>query len=211
MKRHVTQKLFWKQWPYKVLLKTRRESDEPALPRLHYRSYRDDIESSIATNRIRQWFKKHYPNGGVRRESGISLFVNTQEEADHIIDTWPKLVEAVWAPADDRALALLQSHTYDVVRARPWYGRFPIRARILYTVDFRNQGLPLLREAVNSLEKGSWFTAGLLRTLITDDNGRMQWACGQPVHLYLAENEDAIMLKLQAGDWIDRFERVRAP
>jgi hypothetical protein len=40
---------------------------------------------------------------------------------------------------------------------------------------------------------------------------KIPFACGQPYYLYLLDNDDAIMLKLQAGDWVERFERQRKP
>lgn len=216
MKHSITQRLFWKRWPYKVLLKFATDRPARVTSMNSVRKYNqwfnnDNIEDLRVKSQFRQWFKKHHPDGGIRSESGISVFLNTQEEVDNVVDTWKKHVVEVWAPSNQASLTTMQDHVYDVVRASPWYKRFPIRARILYSEDFRHSGLGSLRDALAGIEPDHWLAKGLLMDLINEPTGRVPWAWGQPVYLYLLDNEDAIMLKLQAGDWIDRFERIRAP
>ncbi len=173
--------------------------------------WEDAAANALSRSKFRQWFKKHHPDCGIRCESNISVFLSTREEVEHVLDTWKKYVEEIWEPADESSLSEMKDHVYDVVRDSYWYKKFPIRARVLYTPEFRLNGLPMLRDALSSIDADSWTAKGLLMDLIGEPTGRIPWACGQPVYLYLLENEDAIMLKLQAGDWIDRFERIRKP
>lgn len=216
MKHSVTQRLFWKRWPYKVLLKfnttrSNRLSSLGSTRRYNHWLDSGSIEDLRVKSQFRQWFKKHHPDGGIRSESGISVFLSTQDEVDNVVDAWKKHVVEVWAPSNAASLTTMQDHVYDVVRSTLWYRRFPIRARILYTQEFRHAGLSALRDALSGMEPDHWMAKGLLMDLINEPTGRIPWAWGQPVYLYLLDNEDAIMLKLQAGDSIDRFERIRAP
>lgn len=211
MKRSITHRLFWKKWPYKVLL--RAPSDRPRYSShlMNPVPFTDFAEDALSRSKFRQWFKKHHPDCGIRCETGISVFLSTRDELEHVIDTWKKYVKEVWEPADQESLTAMKDHVYDVVRDSYWYKRFPVRARILYTPEFRLNGLSLIRDALSSIPSENWLARGLLEDLLAEPSGRVPWACGQPVYLYLLENEDAIMLKLQAGDWIDRFERIRKP
>lgn len=212
----VTQRLFWKRWPFKVLMKFPYDEDRTRIVTNERRTMtrwasNDNLENLRVKSQFRQWFKKHHPEGGIRSESGISVFLNTREEVDNVVDAWKKYVSEIWAPSNQTSLSLMQNHVHDVVRSSFWYKRFPIRARILYTEEFRHSGLPILRDALSGIEDDHWSAKGLLMDLINEPTGRIPWSWGQPVYLYLLDNEDAIMLKLQAGDWIDRFERVRSP
>jgi hypothetical protein len=216
MKHSITQRLFWKRWPYKVLLKfaqdrSNRSSTGTKSHGLSRWLNDKNLEDFRLKSQFRQWFKKHHPEGGIRSESGMSVFLSTQEEVDNVVDAWKKYVVEVWAPSTQASLTVMQDHVYDVVRSTLWYRKFPIRARILYTQEFRHNGLPSLRDALSGMERDHWLAKGLLMDLINEPMGRVPWAWGQPVYLYLLDNEDAIMLKLQAGDYIDRFERIRAP
>lgn len=214
MKHNITQRLFWQRWPYKVLLHfSSPGAAKKSAPGLRHVSdwSKENIDALRLKSQFRQWFKKHHPEGGIRAESGVSVFLNTQDEVDSVVDAWKKYVTEVWAPSTQTSLATMQDHIYDVVRGTLWYRRFPIRARILYNEEFRHSGLSAVRDALAGMEPDHWLARGLLLDLINEPQGRIPWAWGQPVYLYLLDNEDAIMLKLQAGDSIERFERIRAP
>ena len=47
--------------------------------------------------------------------------------------------------------------------------------------------------------------------IIKNDIQPRTYGWGQPLHLYLASSDDAAMLRLQCGDYIERFERIRPP
>jgi hypothetical protein len=211
MKNCVTQRLFWKQWPYKIVL-----GDEKDSSRWEYKLYRYtknvDADTYAWKSTFRRWFKKTFPGGGIRNEMNISVFLKTKEEVDLVIETWPKMVLELWAPESAEALVLMQDHVYDVVRENPWYNKFPIRARILWTTEFRHQGLELIKSAVSQMDPDLWHAGGQLKALLSNSTTvKIPFACGQPYYLYLFDNDDAIMLKLQAGDWVERFERQRKP
>lgn len=215
MKQRVTQRLFWKKWPYKVIV----DLTVPERPATVHTSrwtkaYTRQRELHPEWANFRRWQKKNLPTVGVRGEGGcISLFLENQEQVDQVADAWSKYIKEIWSPQNEQALDLMQSHVYDVIRTNPWYKRFPIRARILYTPEFRhNGGLDLLQQALTGIDQGDWHAAGALAMLLTKPDSKMLlWAYGQPYYLYLADNDDAVMLKLQVGDWIDRFERQRKP
>lgn len=208
MKEHSTQKLFWKKWPYKAII-------EIATRRAHLSggyaySRRNSVERLVEFARLKEWFKKNLPGAGIRCETNLSVFLATEKELAEVLDTWGHKVLEVWRPASESARELLVEHEYDVVRARLWYGKYPIRARISYSAEFRTAHLQAFREAVLSLGDESWHAAGHLKDIIVNSKvDRYGW--GQPLHLYLASAEDAAMLRLQCGDYIERFERVRTP
>jgi len=208
MKKCVSQRLFWKKWPYKIILG--KDSDRRPVWKNRFVKNSDD-ETYAWKSQFMRWFKKHHPDSGLRNEVRISVFLKTKEEVDSIVDTWNNLILEVWEPENEQALALMENHVFDVIRKDPWYKKFPVRARILYTQDFRLNGLDAMRNAVDQMDADTWYAGGQLKLLLSATASRHIYPVGQPFYLYLSSNEDAIMLKLQVGDWIDRFERQRKP
>lgn len=210
MKKKVSQRLYWKQWPYKVILG--KADDNQKMPWKNRFTKSTDDDTYAWHSQFRRWFKKTFPEGGLRKEGRISVFLKTQDQVDLLIDTWNSYILEVWAPENAQALTLMENHVYDVIRPEPWYKKYPIRARILYNQDFKMRGLDQMRDAVRQIDSDNWHAGGLLKTLLSDKLlGKIPYPVGQPFYLYLLDNEDAIMLKLQVGDWIDRFERQRKP
>ena len=216
MKEHSTQKLFWKKWPFKAIIKIaagRTSFGGMTHAGMHSGySYtrRNNIERVEEFARLKEWFKNHIPDAGIRCESNLSVFLSTADELAEVIDAFGIKVIEIWKPESDAAKELLVEHEYDVVRDRLWYGKYPIRARIPYSAEFRTAHLQSFREAVLSLGSECWHAAGHLKDIIVNSKvDRYGW--GQPLHLYLATAEDAAMLRLQCGDYIERFERVRKP
>lgn len=209
MKLHNTQRLFWKQWPIKAIIEI--------VP--HRGGHSNGWRIDPATRAVRakefesvsKWCKEHFPNAGIRKENNLSLFLNTEEELDELLETWNHKVLEVWKPENDSAKDLLLSHSTDVVRSKPWYGKYPIRARILYTNEFRATKFNAFKTAVKAIDPNDWHCAGLLKDVITKEALPRLHAWGQPMHLYLLSSDDAAMLRLQVGDCIDRFERIRKP
>lgn len=208
MKIHNTQRLFWKQWPIKVVLAIEPELGKSPNWRLDADGRRER-EREFGT--IQKWCKLNFPDSGIRRESNLSLFLENEEQLDTLLETYGHKVMEVWRPESKQTQELLKEHTYDIVRERPWYGKFGIRARINFNNEFKVKHLATFKTAVNAMNPDDWHAAGMLKDLIekTDTKNRYGW--GQPLHLYLASNDDAIMLKLQCGSSIERFERVRKP
>lgn len=209
MKEHSTQKLFWKKWPYKAIIGV-----APAGPATYGGNFsysrRNNPERVSEFARLKEWFKNHLPEAGIRCETNLSVFLSTEAELAEVLDIFGHKVTEVWKPASESAKDLLIEHEFDVVRDRLWYGKYPIRARIAYSSEFRTKHVPAFREAVLSLGNGNWHAAGQLLDIITKSKAdRYGW--GQPLHLYLASAEDAAMLRLQCGDYIERFERIRKP
>jgi hypothetical protein len=207
MKEHSTQKLFWKKWPYKAIIRI-------AAQRSNHSGYsfsrRNNVERQEEFARLKMWFMNHIPGAGIRCETNLSVFLSTEQELAEVLDNWGHKVLEVWRPESESAKELLVEHEYDVVRDRLWYGKYPIRARIPYTADFRSNHASSFREAVLSLGEGNWHAAGQLLDIIAKSNVS-SYGWGQPLHLYLTSAEDAAMLRLLCGDYIERFERVRKP
>jgi hypothetical protein len=209
MKEHSTQKLFWKKWPYKAIIRISAHRGGSWGSGYSY-SRRNSAERTEEFNRLKEWFKNHLPDSGIRCESNLSVFLSTEEELAEVIDAFGLKVLEVWRPDSESAKELLIEHEYDVVRDRLWYGQYSIRARIPYSTEFRTKHLQSFREAVLSLGEGNWHAAGHLKEIIVNSKvDRYGW--GQPLHLYLASPDDAAMLRLLCGDYIERFERVRKP
>ena len=57
------------------------------------------------------------------------------------------------------------------------------------------------------MDPADWHAKGLLGDLIKNPNLPKYHAWGQPMHLYFASPDDAAMLKLQCGHFIERFEK----
>ena len=207
MKQHDTQKLFWKKWPYKAIIKI---SAERSGHGGYSFSRRNNTERLVEFARLKEWFKNHLPDAGIRCETNLSVFLSTEAELAEVIDAFGIKVIEIWQPISESTKELLIEHEYDVVRERLWYGKYPIRARIPYTTEFRTTHQQSFREVVLSLGADAWHAAGHLKDIISGTRAdRYGW--GQPLHLYLASAEDAAMLRLQCSDYIERFERVRAP
>jgi hypothetical protein len=211
MKQNYTQKLFWKRWPYKAIIQI-----TPARKSVYtHQSWRMSDEEREARAKdllsVTKWCKSRFPDAGIRREGNLSVFLDTETELQELVENWGDRVIATWQPQSSDALDLLKTHTYDVVRAKPWYGRFPIRARINYTDDFRIKAVDNLRSAMESMDNSDWYCAGLLYKIIKNEKLPRTYGWGQPLHLYLASQDDAAILRLQLGDYIVRFERIRAP
>ena len=208
MKEHSTQKLFWKKWPFKAIIKI--SAGRSGHSGGYSFSRRNSSERQEEFAKLKKWFKKHLPDVGIRCETHFSVFLATEAELAEVLDAWGHKVLEVWKPESESAKELLIEHEYDVVRDRLWYGKYPIRARISYTDEFRTRHAPAFREAVKSLGNETWHAAGQLKELI-DNAELLRFGWGQPLYLYLVSAEDAAMLRLQCGDYIQRFERIRKP
>lgn len=211
MKIRDTQRLFWKQWPFKAIIEIK-----PNIKDFGYSGWRrmdagERLLRAQEFERVSRWCKARFPDAGMRKETHLSLFLTTEAELEDLIGSWGGTILEVWKPTNDAARDLLTAHSYDVVRAKPWYGRFPIRARILYNNEFKTAHLPTFKEAVASIDANDWHAAGLLEKLIKSPAPPAVYGWGQPLHLYLASAEDAAMLRLTCGSIIDRFERIRKP
>jgi len=211
MKQNYTQKLFWKRWPYKVIIAITPARKTTYMNHSFRMTDEERQERFKDINMISKWCKARFPEAGLRREGNLSVFLDTEQQMNDVVESWKDRVIATWSPESESALDLLKTHTYDVVRARPWYGKFPIRARINYDDNFRLKAVDNFRSAVLSLDNSNWFCAGLLKKLIYSEALPRTYGWGQPLHLYLTSQDDAAMLRLQLGDYITRFERIRAP
>lgn len=208
MKIHNTQRLFWKQWPYKAIVKI--EPTHDTMLGWRRLSNEDRKLRNAEFKKIESWCKARFPEAGIRKETNLSIFLNTEDELNELIDSLDNLVLEVWKPESDSAKDLLLTHGHDVVRKNLWYGKYPIRARICYNDEFRTKYVQHLKDAVSALEN-DWHAAGLLKNIIEKQVLPRVYGWGQPLHLYLESSEDAAMLRLTCGDCIDRFERIRKP
>jgi hypothetical protein len=207
MKEHNTQKLFWKQWPYKAIVEIR---PSPTSKFTGWRISKTNTDRQQDFELVERWCKARFPNAGIRKETHLSLFLSSETELDELLDHFGHRVLEVWKPKNALAKDMLLAHEYDVVRAKPWYNKYAIRARIAYNSEFRTKYLQTFREAVISLGDENWHAAGQLLDIIKQSKAE-RYGWGQPLYLYLASAEDAAMLRLQCGDIIERFERIRKP
>lgn len=207
MKEHRTQRLFWKKWPYKVILSADAGTQSMASNPSPW-ARRRDTSRLLAMRNLKNWILERFPDAGIRCETNVSVFLATEEEFQRLLDSYGHKVLEVWKPESTTAKDLLVEHEFDVVRERPWYGKYPIRARIPFNNSFRQNGVKAIQDILPSLNE--WHCAGILKDLL-DNNRNNAYGWGQPLHLYLADAEDAAMLRLCCGDYIERFERVRNP
>lgn len=211
MKEHHTQKMFWKKWLYKAIIEIR-----PARQERSYGNHRflftkeNHRERTLEINRIKAWCTNNFSGCGLRCEGNLTVFLNDPSQIDTLVDQWGPRILEVWRPANDQAVDLLLEHTHDIIREKPWYGKYPIRAKILYNSDFRENALDMFKTAVKGMDPDDWHASGQLAIIIRADTAA-GWSWGQPLHLYLASADDAAMLRLQCGSYIERFERVRPP
>ena len=208
-----TQRLFYKKWPYKVLIKVDRGSQtekHEALGLFGPRYTKEHDETYKFKSKFKRWFKRHLPEGGIRCERTISLFLHTQDDVDFVVDSWKHNVLEVHAPESAEAMNLLKDNVYDIVRKHYWYRKYPVRARILYTREFSQEGRKALEESLQQIDRDDWHAKGTLMSALERD-GNLPYACGQPYYLYLKSSDDAVILRLTCGDYIERFERIRKP
>jgi len=209
MKVHATQRLFWKKWPYKAIIAILPERKSS---HYGYRSNNTELQQrGQHSNTIKSWCRDNFEDCGLRQESNLSVFLHTESELELLLDKWDSLALEVWKPSNANAERLLLTHTRDIIRATPWYGKFEVRACIKYTDSFINTGIDTLKSAVNSLDPLDWHASGLLKHIISNESKANKSGWGQPLFLYLRSSEDAALLRLQLGDFIDRFERIRNP
>lgn len=209
MKTHNTQKLFWKKWPYKAIIEITPARGSHGWGRVN--NPENLRLRNLSINQAKSWCLKMFEDVGLRSESNLSVFLSTEDELDALVAYFGDKVLETWRPVSTSAKDIMLSHEYDVVRDRPWYGRFPIRARIHYNTDFRIKAVDNFKDAVKSLDPKDWYCAGLLKDIIVKPTLPRTYGWGQPLHLYLASADDAAMLRLQCGDYIERFERIRPP
>lgn len=209
MKTHNTQKLFWKKWPCKAIIEITPKRGANGWGRVN--NTETLRQRSISINQAKSWCLKTFEDVGLRSESNLSVFLSSEDELETLIAYFGDRVIETWKPVSTSAKDMMLSHEYDVVRDRPWYGRFPIRARIKYNNDFRVKAIDNFKSAINALDSNDWYCAGLLMQIIKEDTLPRTFGWGQPLHLYLASADDAAMLRLQCGDYIERFERIRPP
>lgn len=207
MKVNFTQRLFWKKWPFKAIIEVsaRRGSYDWRLTKQQSIARRAEFAT------LKEWTALHFPSAGTRCESNFSIFLQTEEELDELLDYYGHKIIAIWKPASKATMDTLLEHTFDVVRAKPWYGLYPIRARIPFTNDFRAGGFKNLKAALESVADDAWHCNGMLKDIVTTNATPRLYSWGQPLHLYLSSNDDAAMLRLLCGNLIERFERIRAP
>lgn len=209
MKEHRTQRLFWKKWPYKVILEVESsKSTNGNIGSSYSWTRRRDSARRMAMENLKSWVLERFPNAGVRCETNVSVFLGTEEEFQSLLDSYGHKALEVWKPESASAKNLLIEHEFDVVRERPWYGKYPIRARIPFNDAFRSRGIESVQNVLPSLDE--WHCAGVLYDMLTNRK-TTAYGWGQPLHLYLSNADDAAMLRLMCGDYIERFERVRSP
>lgn len=204
MKINQTQKLFWKKWPYKAIIQIKNKRSITG----SYYTRRNSYERLEEFNRIKSWCLNRFPESGIRCETNLSIFLSTEEELSSLLDHFGHKVIAVWKPQSEAAKDLLVDHEHDVVRSRLWYGKYPIRARIPYNNELTEKGIEVIKAALPSLTE--WHCAGTLHDMLTKDR-KLRYGWGQPLYLYLSDADDASMLRLMCGDYIERFERIRKP
>ena len=205
MKVNHTQKLFWKKWPFKAIIRIENGRTYTG----SYYTRKNSFERLEEFGRVKRWCLKKFPEAGVRCETNLSIFLSTEEELNALIDHYGHKVLAVWKPQSESAKDLLVGHEFDVVRDRLWYGKYPIRARIPFDRHFTEKGVEVIQSALPSLTE--WHCAGALFDMLVKENKKNRYGWGQPLYLYLSDADDAAMLRLMCGDYIERFERVRNP
>jgi len=211
MKTHSTQKLYWKKWPYKVILQLLPIETDRIIPGAWKHNRSNRIMRLDESNRIKGWCQTKFTDFGFRREMNLSIFLHTEDEVDTVLCSYGHLAIELWAPANDASKELLLDHVHDVIRATPWYGKFPIRALIPYSQKLRNADPTLLKTAVATLDVDGWAAAGMIGQIVKDGRMYATYAWGQPMYLYLKDDTEAAMLRLQLGGFIERFERIRKP
>lgn len=218
-----TQRLFWKKWPYKLVLGEHSKRRSVLNPMTNRYLARDN-ENYVWSMQFYRWFKLNYSDCRIRRENHFSVFVSTEQQVKEIIDSWNKYVLEVWAPTNQTALALMHNHINDVVRAKPWHGEYSIRLVIPYTKELKAQGIDQIAHALVHIEREKWHVSGLFERILDSHfdsasgavaSARQQrhlpYPYGQTFYLYLKDSDDALMLKLQLSEWIERIERQRNP
>lgn len=218
LKRKNTERLYWSKWPFKLVLTVAERLDN--LPPANFwlsdnwsQRWVKDIRLNrkialTASASIINTIENDGVEGFGKRLEGhhLSLFFYRIEEVEKYAELFSDIAIELWAPVSKQVeQEMIDDKTHTVYRKKYWYGKYPIRVKILFTRELRNLGQDEIRTALANLD--DWKLVGQLYDTLYGD--KEIYSIGQPYYIYLGSDEDAAMFRLLCDRWIDKFERIK--
>jgi hypothetical protein len=192
--------LFWKRYPYKVALSLPRDFVWKQSPLVDWFHNMEQLQ------RVRRSYSRKYapfcPDDlSMWRMStctrSINFFFVHEGDTSHFIDAAHSVIRNVHRPVTDDVLAVMRTDSSAIVRKHLFWGQYR------WCVTFR-----ALTEDQQS-EIQTWTTKALINTRVDGVLGdRHSWSIGDVVRLYLADDNDVLVIKLGYASRISRIDRV---
>jgi|SRR5476651_522436 len=128
-------------------------------------------------------------------ESQVVIFLQSQEDADHLISNVKEQVLEVWQPVSDDQIKLLSEDHKVVVRDKLFYG----------TYDWCVTCHILNKESRRSLIDWATEYFELQESFITE---RLLFSDGRHIKFYLREESDVLIVKIAQSDAVRKIEKV---
>jgi hypothetical protein len=125
----------------------------------------------------------------------VVVFLQTQEDANHLISNVKEQVLEVWQPVSDSQIKLLSEDHKIVVRDKLFYGTF----------DWCVTCHILNKEARRELIDWAVEYFSLEESFITE---RLHFSDGRHIKFYLREESDVLIVKIAQSDAVRKIEKV---
>lgn len=224
----LTEKLFYKRFPYRLSFKFPMVTTQQFLPFKMYDRY-GQPSTSIQNQRIDRdspeyirtatkldYILKTFPTDSftTRTEKEIALFLLTLEQVELILShTGIDRVSCLTKPINKKHYDLLKDNTTLIFKKDKFWKNYNIKVNLKYSDNFKNKTIPWLLEFLNQNEnkKAYRVNAPLGRMLKAQDRAwphlhRQDLFLGHS--LYIETEEDLMMMKLAIGEDIASVYRV---
>jgi hypothetical protein len=182
--------LFWGKFTHKVIVGVKTKRDR----------YSKSPSSSAKRAKEELAILRHCPVDttlwkSASHTSHVVVFLQSQEDANHLISNVKEQVLEVWQPVSDGQIKLLSEDHKIVVRDKLFYGAFDwcVTCHLLDKESRRN----LIDWATEYFE--------LQESFITE---RLHFSDGRHIKFYLREESDVLIVKIAQSDTVRKIERV---
>jgi hypothetical protein len=188
MLREYTSKLFYKKYPYKLLISRLIDKRD----RNYYQGYTvDNAKQFFIDNQISNRMYNSHVRGAKSNEITItsSIFLEKRADFDLCLDKWRDNVQCITTPYRDEHVQFLTDNTSIVIRETLIYRKFR------YVVSFRRA----YREDITDLTE--WINNTFTLSPLATSSARYNHSDYRP-KLYLRDDNDLVLVKLTHSDRI---------
>jgi hypothetical protein len=189
MQRFHTTKLFFGKYPYKILLARSDHVDDQQ----RYTGW--TVHNAcvfLADNNIEHRMYNQVRHGGKHKKRitiNSSLFLRKKDDFEKCINLWRDWIQSVTSPFKDEHVSLLQDRTELIVRKTLLYKKYQ------YVVAFKRE----YKDDMSELSE--WINDNL--KISPKESATAKWyEYGWNPRLYLADENDLVLVKLTHGDRI---------
>jgi hypothetical protein len=195
MQKLYTSRLFYKKYPYRILLTRSVRMKDP--------QYHSDWTPFICQSYLNEKEVDYKIYSQVRHKGSeknpivimnSSLFLKTRKDFDHCLSRWNSYVMSITVPFDDKSIEVLEKNTEVVIRQKLLFKKYR------FVISF-NRGY---KEPLDDLN--SWIEENLQATV---PDGYKWSPAGWRPRLYLCDESNLLLVKLTWGDKIRGITVVR--